>query len=153
MIKRIEHFSTTVAGINRYIRKLARIEMAQGGYSSAYAQYLAVLYNYEEGLTAIQLSEMCDKDKAAISRAVASMTEKGLVYRARINNRSYGYRVCLTEEGIRMAELVCSRSQNIVDGVLEELSPEERELFHNTMARVADRLREAVRVEAACTGA
>ena len=79
MISRFEQFSYVISGIHRQIQKIERAEMIKRGYKGAFAQYLATLHRYEEGLTATELCEICDKDKAAVSRILAEMEEKGLL--------------------------------------------------------------------------
>ena len=73
MLSRYEQFSYIVSGINRHIQKLERDEMIKFGYKGAFAQYLVAMRHYPKGVTAAQLSEICDKDKAAVSRIVTEM--------------------------------------------------------------------------------
>ena len=79
MTDRFEQFSFIISGIYRKLQKIKRDEMIKRGYKGAFAQYLATLSRYEEGLTSTELCEICDKDKAAVSRIIAEMEEKGIV--------------------------------------------------------------------------
>ena len=81
MISCFEQFLYIISKIHRQIQKIERTEMVKHGYKGAFAQYLATLRRYEEGLTSSELCEICDKDKAAVSRIIAEMEEKGLVER------------------------------------------------------------------------
>ena len=83
MISRFEQFLYIISKIHRQIQKIERAEMVKQGYKGAFAQYLATLRRYEEGLTSSELCEICDKDKAAVSRIIAEMEEKGLIERKR----------------------------------------------------------------------
>ena len=89
MTDRFEQFSFIISGIYRKLQKIKRDEMVKRGYKGAFAQYLATLSRYEEGLTSTELCEICDKDKAAVSRIIAEMEEKGLVQREKKAVRSY----------------------------------------------------------------
>ena len=67
--------------IHRYLLQIERDEMEKLGYKAHLAQYLVIMSRHPEGVTATQLCTAGDKDKAAVSRAVAEMIEKGLVTR------------------------------------------------------------------------
>ncbi len=129
MISRFEQFSFIISGIYRYIQKIERDEMIKHGYRGAFAQYLATLNRFEDGLTAAQLCEICDKDKAAVSRIITEMEEKGLAEREEKNK--YRAKIHLTEKGKEIAEFVSERARIAVEAVSGELLTEEnRESFY-----------------------
>ena len=134
MTSRFEQFTIVISGINRYIQKLERNEMIKRGYKGAFAQYLAVLKRFEDGLTSTELCEVCDKDKAAVSRIVAEMEEKGLVSREHKNIRTYRSKIVLTEKGRNTADYVAERAKAAIsavsDGVMDE---NQREVFYSTL--------------------
>ena len=78
MISRYEQFTALISSIDRAIQKIERDEMVKLGYKGAYAQYLAAMKRYPEGLTAAQLCYICDRDKAAVSRSVGELEAHGL---------------------------------------------------------------------------
>ncbi len=134
MTSRFEQFTMVISGINRYIQKLERNEMIKRGYKGAFAQYLAVLKRFEDGLTSTELCEVCDKDKAAVSRIIAEMEEKGLVSREHKNIRTYRSKIVLTEKGRNTADYVAERAKAAIsavsDGVMDE---NQREIFYSTL--------------------
>ena len=140
MISRFEQFAFAISSINRYIQKLERTEMIQHGYKGSFAQYLVTLYRFDRGLTAMQLSELCDKDKAAISRAVTEMEEKGLVLRERVGSNVYRAKILLTEKGRDTAAFVCRRAQTAVEAVGNELTDDERKVMYAALDRIMSRL-------------
>ena len=71
MLRRFEEFCAIISSIQHHIQKIERDEMEKYGLKGPYAQYLVTMSRCPEGITAAQLSEMCDKDKAAVSRALA----------------------------------------------------------------------------------
>ena len=95
MISRYEQFAALISGIERGIQRIERDEMEKLGYKGAYAQYLAALRRYEGGVTAAQLCEICDRDKAAVSRVVAELEQKSLV--SRESGASYRAALRLTD--------------------------------------------------------
>ena len=80
MLSRFEQFSAAIFCIHRDVQKIERDEMEAYGLKGAFAQYLLAIRRYPQGLTAARLSEVCGKDKAAVSRALAEMERKGKLH-------------------------------------------------------------------------
>ena len=76
------------------------------GLKGPHAQCMLVMERNPEGVTSVQLGELCDKNKADVSRAVAVLEEKGLIMREAKNNSLYRARIHLTAEGKNAAEHV-----------------------------------------------
>ena len=123
--------------IQRDIQKIERDEMIKFGYKGAYAQYLVILSQHPEGLIASRIGEICDKDKAAVSRILNEMQENGLVMRVSDGEHIYRGRISLTEEGRRVADYICDKAKAAVLAVNREMSEEERTLFYDTLDRIA----------------
>lgn len=137
MVSRYEQFSFVISGISRYIQKIEREEMVKFGCKGAYAQYLMAMNRHPEGLTAVQLSEICDRDKAAISRVIAEMEEKGLVIR---EDQQYRAKLKLTGKGLQAAEFVRVRAENAVEAVSRGVSDEERRILYSALDVIAANL-------------
>ena len=142
MVSRFEQFSFVISSINRYIQKLERDEMVRYGFKGSYAQYLAALNHYPEGLTAARLCEICDKYKAAVSRIAAEMIEKGLVVRESERDNLYRAKLKLTAEGKEAADYVVRRAQAAVDVVGSGLTDEDRKVFYAALDLIASKLQE-----------
>ena len=138
MISRYEQFAALISGIERGIQRIERDEMEKLGYKGAYAQYLAALRRYEGGVTAAQLCEICDRDKAAVSRVVAELEQKGLV--SRESGASYRAALTLTDKGRQVAELVCRKAQAAVDAGGEGLTDDDRRVYFAALERIARNL-------------
>lgn len=138
MVSRYEQFTSLISSIERGIQRIERDEMVKLGYKGAYAQYLAAMKRYPEGLTAAQLGEVCDRDKAAVSRIMSELEEKGLV--ARAGDMAYRARLVLTEEGMRVAEFVCRKAQAAVDAGGIGLTDAERRIYFSVLERIARNL-------------
>ncbi|MBQ2764815.1 MAG: MarR family transcriptional regulator [Firmicutes bacterium] len=139
MIERFEKFSLAISEINRYWHKIASDEMEQYGLKGPYAVYLVVMHRYPQGITAARLCEICDRNKADVSRAISDMEKKGLVYR---EGASYRAKLLLTEEGSRAASHVAERATKAVEEGGKGLSEERRIVFYETLDLVASNLRE-----------
>ena len=145
MINRFEQFSQVISGIHRYIQKLQRNEMVKRGYKGAFALYLVTLNRVSEGLTSKELCEVCDKDKAAVSRIIAEMEEKGLVQRDRTGVRAYRSKITLTEKGKETAEYINERSRLAVKAVsLGAMNEEQREVVYSALDVISKNLQKAV---------
>lgn len=69
MKERFETFTVLVNRISRNIRKIKNQEMAEYHLRSSHISCLYYLY-LSEGLTATDLCEKCEEDKATISRSL-----------------------------------------------------------------------------------
>ena len=141
MLGRFQQFSYVITCIHGYIQKLERDEMVCYGYKGAFAQYLAVLYGRPDGLTAAQLCQICDKDKAAVSRIVSEMEARGLIARECGAGRLYNARITLTESGKQAAAYVCGKAMTAVAMVGGDLSDQDREVFYSTLGKIAEKLK------------
>ena len=134
MISHFEQFLYVISKIHRQIQKIERAEMVKQGYKGAFAQYLATLRRYEEGLTSSELCEICDKDKAAVSRIIAEMEEKGLIEREKKIVRTYRSKITLTEKGKELAKYVSETSRLAVaavsGGIFDNV---DQEVVYNTL--------------------
>ena len=79
MVGRFEVFTLGLSEIMSSWNKIAAEEMKAFGLKGTYVIYLIALYKHPEGLTAANLSEKCNRDKAEVSRAIASFEKNGLV--------------------------------------------------------------------------
>lgn len=142
MLSRFEQFAFIIAGIQREVQKIEREEMIKHGYRGAFAIYLAVLSHYDEGLTATEICEVCDKDKAAVSRIIAEMEDKGLVEREKNTDKIYRAKIFLTEKGKEIAEFVTKRAADVIRTVSDSIIAEsERELLYKMLDGIYKNLR------------
>ena len=138
MISRFEQFTSAISGIYRSIQKIEREQMEKYGLKGAYAQYLVTIQRYEDGITAAQLCEVCDLDKAAVSRAIAEMFQRGLVERT--GETGYRARVKLTETGQEAAAYVNRLAQAAVDAAGSALTDGDRAVMYAALESIAEKL-------------
>lgn len=140
MISKYELFSASVACMYHDIQKIERVEMAKFGLKGPQAQCLLALNRYPEGVTAARLCEICEKDKAAISRTVSELEQAGLVSRREINGSRYRARLSLTERGCEAARTVNERAKVAVEQAGAGLDDTQREVFYRVLALIAGNL-------------
>lgn len=139
MLTRFEQFTAAISGIYRSIQKIERDEMEKYGLKGAHAQYLLAIARHPEGLTAAELCETCDKDKAAISRILSEMTHKALIIR---ESTGYRARIRLTDAGRRAAHYVQEKAIAAVETAGSVLTDEDRRNLYNILGRLDGKLQE-----------
>lgn len=137
MVSRFEQFSTAISSIHRSIQKIERVEMAKYGLKGPHAQCLLTMSRYPDGITASRLCEICDKDKAAISRTVAELVEAGMVIRP---EGRYRASLKLTDGGKLAAGAVMDKAKLAVMQATGGYGPEQHEVFTRTLALIAGNL-------------
>lgn len=137
MIKRFEQFTAAISSIHRFIQKIERDEMEKYGLKGACAQYLLAMAAHPEGITASELCEICDKDKAAVSRILNEMEAKGLVVRNSGGETQYRVRLTLTDSGKDAANYVNQKAAIAAELVGKGLSTEDRKAFYTSLALIA----------------
>lgn len=136
MINRFEQFTSAISSIYRFVQKIERDEMAKYGLKGAAAQYLLAMSRHPQGITAAALCEVCDRDKAAVSRILAEMEAKGLV--ARVGGDSaYRALLALTPAGQQAADYVNQKASLAVELAGKDVTDEERAVLYATLARIS----------------
>lgn len=140
MLERFEQFSISVSSIYRSIQKIERVEMAKHGLKGPHAQCLLAIKKHPEGITAARLCEVCEKDKAAVSRTLAELEEVGMIYRENRNGSRYRSALMLTEQGEIAAEAVVEKARMAVERAGIGFGEAEREVFYRVLAIIAGNL-------------
>lgn len=140
MTDRFEQFTSSVFRVYQSIQKLQRQEMAKYGLKSAHVSCLLALQRYPEGITAAQLGQLCEKDKAAISRTLAEMEHSGLICRQEKGAGTYRAMIQLTPAGKEVAAGVKGRTVIAVEQAGGGLTEEDRRILYASLDRIADNL-------------
>jgi len=140
MIGRFERFSIMLTEVTKHWNKIASDEMEQYGLNGCHAVYLTILNQYEEGITAAKLGELCYKDKSDVSRMISVMEKKGLVKKERVHKNFYRALLKLTDEGKQAAALVQERAMKAVEVAGKGISEEKREVFYQVLRQISDNL-------------
>lgn len=140
MLGRYEVFSSAVSSMYHDIQRIERMEMAKFGLKGPHAQCMLALSRYPTGLTSSQLCEICDKDKAAISRTVAELEEAGMVSRQDRNGNRYRAVLTLTEQGAAAAQSVSQRARLAVEQAGIGLKDDQRQIFYQVLSLIAGNL-------------
>ena len=140
MISKYELFSSSVSSLYHDIQKIERVEMANFGLKGPHAQVLLAMSRCPEGITAVRLCQICEKDKAAISRSVAELEQAGLLERTERNGIRYRALLVLTDKGMEAAKAVSGRARQAVEQAGDGLTDAQREVFYSVLDVIAGNL-------------
>ncbi len=141
MLLRYIRFSMAISSISYSIHKICNDEMKKIGMKGSFVQYLAAMdRDCENGVTAAKLCELCDLDKAAVSRAVSEMEKNGLVTKEEDGGKMYRIRWFLTERGKKVTRHVKDRIKTAVEQANLGLSEENRRVFVESLQMITNNL-------------
>lgn len=137
MLNRFEQFTAAISALHRDVQKIERDEMEKRGLRGAFAQYLLAISRHPEGITAAALCEVCDKDKAAVSRIISEMEARGLLEKENDGISQYRAKLRLTQQGQVAAAFVRERASIAVELAGSGLSDEDRKIFYSALERIS----------------
>ena len=140
MQTRYELLSGSIACMYHDIQKIERMEMAKYNLKGPHAQCLLAMKRHPEGITAVRLCEVCDKDNAAVSRTLAELEAAGMICRERHNGSRYRATLTLTVQGVAAADMVVEKVHRAVELAGKGFGDEEREIFYRVLGIIAGNL-------------
>ena len=139
MEERFETFTALVTGISRAIRKIKNEEMVEFHLKGPHVSCLYYLYK-GGALTAKELSELCEEDKANISRSIEFLEKNGyLVCRSKTEKR-YKSPLVLTEKGREAGAHIVRKIDAILESVSEGVPEDQREIMYRSLSVICDNL-------------
>ena len=139
MKERFEIFTVLINKISRNIRKIKNQEMAEYGLRSTHVTCLYYLYS-AKSLTATELCERCEEDKATISRALDFLEDKGFIECQSKAAKRYKTPLFLTEKGKEAGKKVFDAVDRVLDAVGVGLTDEQRKSFYAYLTIISDNL-------------
>lgn len=141
MINRFQSFVGGITVCYKYIQRIKNMEMTELGLKGTHVMCLFFLHHNSEGLTAAQLCQLCAEDKAAISRTIANLKEKGYIVSG---DKKYRAALTLTETGKEAAEQIDGLIYQWVGFGGDGISDAERDTFYHVLEHISNNLRENV---------
>ncbi|MBQ7827008.1 MAG: transcriptional regulator [Clostridia bacterium] len=139
MKERFETFSVLINRISRNLRKIKNQEMAEYNLRSSHISCLYYLYS-TEGLTATELCERCEEDKATISRSLDYLETNGYLTCESKCAKRYKSPLILTEKGREAAKKVIDKINRVLEELNDGLTEEERVEFYRCLAIISQSL-------------
>jgi DNA-binding MarR family transcriptional regulator len=125
MMNDLDFFPKSIGKLNKQMQKIFGEELKPCDLSSAHALYLIVLFE-NDGLTLKELTENVGMDKANTTRVVTDLKAKGYIYTDCTKEGGRKYKVFLTENGKKAAEIVRSVITKMLDNIFSILTDAER---------------------------
>ena len=139
MTERFETFTVLINRISRSIRKIKNQEMAEYGLRSAHVSCLYYLYIGQE-VTATELCERCEEDKATISRALDFLETNGYLTCQSQHTKRYKSPLVLTEKGQLVGKQIAQKISGVLDRVSTDLTEGERAEFYRCLSLISENL-------------
>lgn len=137
MEKIFEHFTISILKINKLVQKIKQFEMQEYDLKAIHVMCGYYLNEHPEGLTSSELVKLTLEDKAAISRALKTMQDRGYVT---YDPNKHNTPVRLTDKGKSFAEFIQERATRAVESGSAELSEEQRIFFYKSLGSIAAKL-------------
>ena len=126
MQERFQTFTILIARLNRCIRKIKTEEMAELDLKSPHVSCLYYLYK-ADSLTSKELCDICEEDKANISRSIEYLEENGYLTTLAEGKNRYKRHYALTEKGASVAERLDEKIERVLavtaDGTIASATP------------------------------
>lgn len=135
MQERFVNFTVLMTRITRSIRRLKTEEMKKWGLKSHHVSCLYYLYK-NDSLTATELGEICEEDKAALSRAIESLEEDGYIVSNSKTQKKYRSPLILTEKGKEAGKHISDRVDEVLRATAEGVSDKEREIMYRALEHI-----------------
>lgn len=138
MKERFENFTVLISGINRSIKKIKTEEMQEFNLKSQHVS--CIYYIHKNGaLTPKELCDICQEDKAMVSRSLEVLGEKGFL-KGENTSKKYRKLISLNEKGKQIARKVAEKIDKIIKIASAQLSEEKRFAMYEGLALINSNL-------------
>ena len=138
MLDRYAQFVNGITVCHKYIQRIKNAEMTEFGLKGVHVSCVFYLHIHDQGLTAAQLCTLCAEDKAAISRVVSELREKGYIQPG--SKKNYREPLRLTPAGVALAQKMEPLMENWVGIGGDGLTDTQREIFYEALSMIASNL-------------
>ncbi len=139
MVERFETFTILLNRINRNIRKIKNKEMAKYELRGPHISCLYYLYT-SEGLTAKDLCERCEEDKATISRSLDYLENNSYIVCKSESKKRYNAPFELTERGMRAGKRIADKIAAVLEEISSGISDEDRDIFYRSLNTISENI-------------
>ena len=139
MEERFQTFTVLITNVYRSIHRIKAEEMAEFELKSSHVSCLYYLYLHDS-LTAKELCDICEEDKANISRSIKYLEENGFLVRSESRQKKYQTPIVLTEKGRMIGKRIAQRIDSILKSASNGLDEEQRFNFYKSLALISTNL-------------
>ena len=143
MEDRFQLLTANIMKMGRYIKRIKSEEMAdiEPDLKGPHVSCLYYIYKSNGTLTAKEITEVCDEDKAAISRSLDSLEKEGYNVCESKTEKRYKSPISLTEKGKVVAAKIVKKVDKIVDIAGAGLTEENRKIFYESLVLISKNLK------------
>ena len=135
MQERFQNFTVLIMKLNRSIHRIKTQEMAKYNLKSPHVSCLYYLSKYGS-LTAKELCDVCEEDKAAVSRTVEYLEDEGYIVCSSAAQKRYKAAFTLTEKGKAVAAGIAETIDRFVDLAGEGIGEEDRKTLYSCLEKI-----------------
>lgn len=139
MEQRFETFTVLIGRISRCIKRLKAEQMELLDLKGPHVSCLYYLYRFGP-MTAAELCDRCEEDKAAISRSLEYLENSGYLSCKITGPKKYRSSLVLTEKGQTAGAEVARRIEGIVEAASANLNEEERLAMYHALEAICENL-------------
>ena len=136
-MERFETFTVLINRISRNIRKIKNQEMAEYNLRSAHISCLYYIYRSSD-ITATDLCEKCEEDKATISRSLDYLEKSGFITCESKSTKRYKCPLVLTEKGLEVGKKIADKIDGVLNEISSSLSDDERIEFYRSLFIISE---------------
>lgn len=140
MEERFQIFTVQIAKISRCIRRIKTEEMLEYNLKSPHVSCLYYLYKKDGSLTSKELCDVCDEDKASISRSLDHLEKNNFIQCSSKTEKRYNCPITLTEKGKSIGDLISQKIDKIVNLASLGLTEEKRQIFYESLMLISNNL-------------
>lgn len=139
MNDRFETFTVLMNRISRNVRKIKIQEMEDYHFRGSHCSCLYYLYTFGS-MTAAELCEHCEEDKATISRAVDHLEKGGYIFCESSGTKRYKTPLKLTEQGLQAGRHMAVKLGTVLAESNRGLTEEELSAFYRSLSIISENL-------------
>ncbi len=139
--ERFLQFIMSIDRISKNIKRIKDIAMEKYSLRSAHVMCLLSIEMSPDGLGCTEMAEICEVDKAFISRVTTDLESKGFITRnANDNGNMYKSKFILTEEGKEINRFINEQISEIMKHVSGEIPLEKIKVFYDVLSILDDNI-------------
>lgn len=146
MEDRFKAFTLLINSISRNIYNIKNEEMTNLGLKSTHLSCLYYLYKYKK-LTPVELCEVCQENKAGVSRAIKDLQQMQFVEEMLTPNSKYRVPLALTEKGVAITQKIDARVAYFLEQASSGLTDAQRKTMYESLELIDNNLKELVKGE------
>ena len=139
-MNRYDTFTVLIAKISRSIRKIKSEEMKDYGLQGAHVSCLYYLFKSNGTLTSKELCDLCEEDKAVVSRSIDALEKDGYIVCQSKTDKRYKSPLTLTEKGMAAGKDITERTDKFVNIGGFGIDDDKRKVLYDCLFAISDNL-------------